>query len=127
MITIRRDLEGFIITGHAGAGPPGSDIVCSAVSTLFQTLISSMEELTEDKIEYKTRPGCSWLIYRDLSEYGKILIESFFIGISGIVGAYPDNVIYKFSDSECRGGESQCGGRGKERNDEVHEFEQVQS
>ena len=60
------------ITGHAGAGPPGSDIVCSAVSVLFQTLIRSIEELTDDQIEYDIAPGNSRLAFEDLSETGKL-------------------------------------------------------
>ena len=35
------------VTGHAGAGPPGHDLVCAAVSTLVQTFVRSAEELTD--------------------------------------------------------------------------------
>ncbi len=92
MITIRRDSEGIIITGHAGAGPPGSDIVCSAVSALFQALIASIEQLTDDTIEYGISPGDSWLKYKDISEKGQTLLESFFIGVYGVAGAAPEHV-----------------------------------
>ena len=33
------------VTGHAGAGPPGHDLVCAAVSTLVQTFVQSAEQL----------------------------------------------------------------------------------
>ena len=49
MITISITETSIHVLGHAGAGPPGQDIVCSAVSTLAQNLISSIEELTDSK------------------------------------------------------------------------------
>ena len=49
MIEVIR-LNGEIkIKGHAGYDEPGKDIVCAGVSTLVQTLIQSIEELTSDK------------------------------------------------------------------------------
>lgn len=68
------------------------DIVCSAVSCLFQTMIASMEALTEDKIEYTISPGCSGVRFGSLSDISRILVDSFFIGICGVAGAYPENV-----------------------------------
>lgn len=128
MITITRHPECFTITGHAGAGPPGSDIVCSAVSTLFQTLILSIGELTDDQIEYDIAPGNSRMAYRDLSEEGNLLIKSFFIGISGIADAYPDNVtLIKSQIANAVGADTNAAGAERKKNDEVHEFEQVQS
>lgn len=82
--------EGEIdISGHAGTG---NSIVCSAVSCLFQTMIASIESLTDDEIEYNIESGHSRLIYEDLSSVSKTLVDSFFIGICGVAGAYPDAV-----------------------------------
>lgn len=92
MITICRNENGLMITGHARAGPYGQDIVCSAVSALFQTLIASIEQLTDDIIEYGISPGDSWLKYKDFSEKGQTLLESFFIGVHGVAGAAPEHV-----------------------------------
>lgn len=126
MITITRYQDGFTITGHAGAGPPGSDIICSAVSALFQTLIRSIEELTDDQIEYDIALGDSRLAYKDLSERCEILLESFFIGISGIVQSCPDNVILINSDqANTVGADVNAVGAERKKNDETHEFKQV--
>ena len=128
MITITRSADSLTITGHARAGPYGQDIVCSAVSALFQTLVASIEQLTDDKIEYDIAPGKSRLAYKDLSEEGKLLMESFFIGISGIADAYPDNVaLINFQIANAVGADANAAGAERKKNDEVHEFEQVLS
>ena len=36
------------VSGHAGYGPMGSDIICSAISMLTQTLAASLEHANEN-------------------------------------------------------------------------------
>ena len=78
--------------GHAHYAEPGKDIVCAGVSTLVQTLIQSIEELTADKIQYSMQPGTVDIKFRDLSEHAQLLVDSFFVGIDMIASEYPDNV-----------------------------------
>ena len=92
MIEIIRSDCGIKISGHAGYAEPGKDIVCAGVSTLVQTLIQSIEELTEDKIEYSIHHGMAEIKYRNLSEAGKLLTGSFFVGVRMIAGEYQDYV-----------------------------------
>jgi uncharacterized protein YsxB (DUF464 family) len=80
------------VHGHAGYDEPGKDIVCAGVSTLVQTFIQSVEELTADKIKYSMQPGTVDIEFRNLSERAQLLLDSFFVGISLISGEYPDNV-----------------------------------
>jgi uncharacterized protein YsxB (DUF464 family) len=80
------------VQGHAGYAEHGKDIVCAGVSTLVQTFIQSVEELTADKIQYSMQPGTVDIKFRDLSEQAQLLVDSFFIGVSLIAGKYPDNV-----------------------------------
>ena len=47
MIRIRRKGLSLSITGHAGAGKPGEDLVCAAVSALAWTLAANLEALKE--------------------------------------------------------------------------------
>ena len=89
MIEVLSQLDGLTITGHAGAGPPGHDLVCAAVSTLVQTLVSSIAELTDDNIESDLRPGVAEIQYRNLSAQGRLLMDSFFVGVSGVAQAFP--------------------------------------
>ncbi len=93
MIEIATEEAEIRVTGHAGFAPQGQDIVCAGISTLFQNLIWSIEELTSDKIEYGISPGYSWVRHnKDLSEEAILLIESFFIGVNSIADAYPECV-----------------------------------
>ena len=57
MIKITKHENKISIEGHAGFAPSGQDIVCAAVSTLFQTLVWSIEELAGDKIKYEFTSG----------------------------------------------------------------------
>lgn len=89
MIVVKVTTNGITVDGHAGYAEPGKDIICAAVSALTFNLISSMEALTEDPIEYEADdPGHINIHFKDLSEQGKLLIDSFFIGISSISEAY---------------------------------------
>lgn len=80
------------VSGHAGFAETGKDIVCAGVTALIQTLIKSASDLTEDKIEYEISPGRADIYYGDLSEAGKLLVDSFFIGICLIADEFPDHV-----------------------------------
>lgn len=81
------------ITGHANSDEYGKDLVCCAVSILVQGLVASFEALTTDDINYDMDDGNFRLNYKEnLSEVGKTLIDSFFVGICMISDNYPDNV-----------------------------------
>ena len=89
-VSVRKD--GIKIQGHAGYAENGKDIVCAGVTALVQTLIKSIEGLTQDKIQYEISPGRVDIHCRDLSEAGKLLVDSFFIGICLIADEFPDHV-----------------------------------
>ena len=89
-VSVRKD--GIIVSGHANYAEPGKDIVCAGVTALTQTLISSMKGLAGDRIQYEISPGRADIYYRDLSEAGKLLVDSFFIGICHIANEFPDHV-----------------------------------
>lgn len=92
MIEVGLRKDGIMISGHAGYAPTGSDIVCAGVTALTQELIRSMEGLTDDRIETDIGSGMASIQYGDLSEKGKLLIDSFFIGICMIAEEFPDYV-----------------------------------
>nr|WP_044985252.1 ribosomal-processing cysteine protease Prp [uncultured Schaedlerella sp.] len=81
-----------MISGHAGYAPAGYDIVCAGVTALTQGLVRSMEGLADDRIETDIESGMTSIQYGDLSEKGKLLIDSFFIGICMIAEEFPDYV-----------------------------------
>lgn len=89
-VSVRKDK--IQIFGHANYAEEGKDIVCAGVTALTQTLVKSIEDLTEDKIEYDISPGRADIKYGNLSEKAKALVDSFFIGICMIADEFPDNV-----------------------------------
>ena len=88
--SVRRD--GITVKGHANYAVSGSDIVCAGVTALALTLIKSVKDLTEDKIEYEISPGRVDIKYGNLSEKSKTLVDSFFIGICLIAEEFPEHV-----------------------------------
>ncbi len=92
-VCVRKD--GITVSGHANYAETGKDIVCAGATALTQTLISSVENLTRDKIEYEISPGRADIRYRNLSEEGKLLVDSFFIGICQIASEFPEYIWIK--------------------------------
>ncbi len=92
MIEVRIRPERIEISGHAGYAELGKDIVCAGVTALTQTLIQSIENLTDDKIEYRISPGKVEVEYGNLSEKSKTLVDSFFVGICLIAEEFPEYV-----------------------------------
>ena len=89
-VSVRKD--GIKVSGHANYEEIGKDIVCAGVTALTQALIRSLEHLTRDEIEYEISSGRADIHYRNLSEAGKLLVDSFFIGICMIADEFPDHV-----------------------------------
>lgn len=92
MIEVRIRPERIEISGHAGYAEPGKDIVCAGVTALTQTLIQSIEDLTDDEIEYSISPGRVDINHGNLSEKSKTLVDSFFIGVCLIADEFPEYV-----------------------------------
>lgn len=84
--------DGITISGHAGYAEPGKDIICAGATALTETLVKSLEDLTEDEIEYDISPGRADIKYKDLSERGQLLVDSFFLGICLIAADFPDYI-----------------------------------
>lgn len=93
MIVVSVSLEGVSVDGHAGYSEMGKDIVCAAVSALTQSLIHSLEALTDDKITSMIASGHVNIKFRNLSEAGKLLVDSFFIAVSDLQRTYGDEFI----------------------------------
>lgn len=89
-VSVRQD--GIKMSGHANYAAEGKDIVCAGATALVQTLVTSIENLTKDKIEYDISPGRVDIKYGDLSEKSRTLVDSFFIGICMIADEFPENV-----------------------------------
>ena len=93
MIVVNVSTTGITVDGHAGYAEIGNDIICAAVSALTQGLIHSLDALTDDEISYHIANGHVDINYENLSEQGKLLVDSFFIAVSDIQLAYRDNYV----------------------------------
>lgn len=92
MTRVYRDKNTIIIDGHANYAEYGKDIVCAAVSTLAQTLICSLEMLTDAHIKTIITDGYIKIVIEESSEGVQLLVDSFFIGIEGVADSYPEYV-----------------------------------
>ena len=97
MITIKITDRSIRMNGHAcRKSPDGIDRVCTAVSALTCNLINSLEDLTGDRIRVETASGMTVSEWEDLSDGGKLLIDSWFIRTFAI----DRQCFFSFSDVE---------------------------
>lgn len=92
MIAVNVRMDGITIEGHAGYAEPGKDIVCAGVTALVQTLALSLDRLAPGETVCSMEPGSATIRYTSLSEKGRLLVCSFFVGIEAVAAAYPNNV-----------------------------------
>lgn len=92
MIAVSVRLDGITIDGHAGYAEAGKDIVCAGVTALTENMIDSIESLTKDEIQYEISPGRVDIQFKNLSEDGKLLVDSFFLGICLIADDFPEHI-----------------------------------
>ena len=99
MVTVEVRRNGVKIVGHTRYAELGKDIVCSAISALFENLILSLEELTKDKARYEIVPGNSSMTHEVLTPEGRLLKNSFLLGVRAVAEEYPDYVTVQFKES----------------------------
>ena len=100
-VTYYRQYNRVTVEGHAGSGPEGHDLVCSAVSALALTLvanISYMEAqeavrnvitvLDEGKAEIQCTP------YRRYKDSVEQIYRAICVGFELLATKYPDNITY---------------------------------
>jgi len=93
LIAVTVTQTGITVDGHAGYAETGNDIICAAVSVLAQSLIHGLEALTDDCIYYRVQAGHIEIGYENLSEQGRLLVDSFFIAICDIQETYGDRYV----------------------------------
>lgn len=89
MIEIRIASSSIRMTGHAcRKGSDGIDRACAAVSALTCNLINSLNDLTSDRIRADTGSGKTIIEWEQLSDKGKLLIDSWVLGLTDINREY---------------------------------------
>lgn len=85
------NITGFHIEGHAGFSEKGSDIVCSAISTLAINCVNSIEEFTEDSFSEgmdEERGMVDFELTGEISGQSQLLLKSMLFGMENIAGQY---------------------------------------
>ena len=85
------NLESVELTGQAGSGEYGFDIVCAAVSTLSINLVNSLEALTDCDVDLAVNEIDGGYMKIDISHMTKktdekvqLLFESFLLGMANL-------------------------------------------
>ena len=89
-------LLGFQLSGHAGAGEAGEDIVCSAVSALTINTVNSLEQFTDAGFEedYDEKTGFMKVVLNGSAcdHDAQLLMASLELGITQMAQSYPDHI-----------------------------------
>lgn len=98
MIEVHIDRAKHLITVHGHAArpegtPPGSNIICAAVSAITLTLIEGLESIANERISARVDTGDVFIEWDELSDIGSALIDTWFIGILKIQEAYGEITI----------------------------------
>ena len=101
-VTFYRQYNRVTVEGHAGSGPEGHDLVCSAVSAIALTLagnVSYMEaqdavygvtiKLEEGNAEIQCTP------YRRYKESAQQIFRAICVGFELLATKYPVNISYE--------------------------------
>ena len=90
MIEVKITNQGIGMKGHAKKtwDSDGIDRGDDVVPALTCNLINAIENLTEDRIESDMDSGFTEIRWRELSEQGKLLVDSWMIGITAVNDEY---------------------------------------
>ncbi|MDR3052128.1 MAG: ribosomal-processing cysteine protease Prp [Oscillospiraceae bacterium] len=108
-VTLYRDeagvVLGFLARGHAGQAGEGSDIVCSAVSALTQTVVNALESVAGVQPVTRTGDGLlEALLPPQLTEAQRhdsaVILQTLVQGLGDIQASYPQYVRVKSKDWE---------------------------
>ncbi|QSO53302.1 ribosomal-processing cysteine protease Prp [Alicyclobacillus curvatus] len=85
----------FVVTGHAGYGEAGTDIVCAGVSALVYNAVNSCERLLGivlDTTDTGNKLHCVVPSKQLLNSDVQLLLHSLVFGVEQVAEAYPEYV-----------------------------------
>lgn len=87
-------LNGYDVSGHAGAGSEGNDLVCAAVSFLAVTCANALETVAAVKPQVYQADGklTVTLQENERTHEALVILETFRQGGKDLIDAYPNNV-----------------------------------
>lgn len=85
------EIKSFEVKGHAGSGPYGHDLVCSAVSSIILGGLNNLRDGDDHyKIEVKEGYVCLETL-KEVSEHDQIVLETIEKQIESVAVSYPKN------------------------------------
>jgi len=93
-IVAKKDKEDIVFlecSGHSGFAESGKDIVCSAVSTLVQNAILSLQKIANIPVKYVIDEAKAFLSIdiKNISNYdAQIIMKSTFLGLQALQKSY---------------------------------------
>ena len=90
VIKEKQTIKTIEATGHSGYVDSGKDIVCSAVSTLLETLANGLTEVVKANVNVivdENIPHLSVTLNekdQEKCKYAQVLMQSTFLGIKGV-------------------------------------------
>ena len=101
-VTYYRQYNRVTIEGHAGSGPEGHDLVCSAVSALALTLAGNVAYMEAQETVYgvttKLEEGSAEIQctpYRRYKDSVAQIFRSICVGFELLATKYPQNISYE--------------------------------
>ena len=94
VIKEKQTIKTIEATGHSGYAEHGADIVCSAVSTLMETLANGLTEVVKAKAKVvvdEEIPHLSVTLTEEDQEkckYAQVLMQATLLGIKGVADGY---------------------------------------
>lgn len=87
-------VSGLRVTGHAGTGSPGTDILCAAVSVLVENLGFGLRTILNVDADIDARDGyyAIRLDRSDVTERTDLLFASTILGLKNLAGQYPQRM-----------------------------------
>lgn len=86
-------LVGFELTGHAGMGRYGNDIICAAISSAAQMTANTITEIFDIPADIKEREGFLRVIVPESeAKRCRELLEGFRLHLTELQKQYPHNI-----------------------------------
>ena len=87
-------MRGFMVSGHAGAGEHGNDLVCAAISFLATTCANALESVAGAGPEVEQADGYLkvWLPAARMNAEASVILRTFRQGAMDLRQTYPQNI-----------------------------------
>jgi uncharacterized protein YsxB (DUF464 family) len=77
------------VTGHAGAAPPGEDLVCAGASALVETLALGLERVVPGDARWTVEPGHADFRFDGQDPRQAAVVDTIVAGLEDLAASYP--------------------------------------